>query len=569
MSQDPQIPIPSCTQGMGSKTFKSPPLTPYLSTPEIFDWHFKNSRHHPFYVYQEDAAHGSKITTVAWEDAVKAIYRIANSVTRNLGSLKDGITKPLVGLYCSSESLTYMLAMIGVIRAGFPLFLISDRTSPASLEHLIVKSGVTHILINDNDQKLSTRLWGVRRNLKEDVTVSIIPSRSELFGNGETEVPAPVQPSLEDQCLIIHSSGSTALPELNRWTHRMMHNVLWHTWYGEKDICGEVMSTPAIPMGGPTGIMQALFAASSGVIISGFPPSSPPPSPTLENVWNSIIATRATYGFIPHSFLAVRIIAAPIQAGLLPCNQIWLEDDDKVEKLAKLQGVMFAGAPLSKDVGDKLAVKGVNVMTLYGSSEAGLLNKAFTSKNRGMDWEWFTFHPLIYPTFRNKSEDGVGELVLKTGATHTTTRTNTVVDGVPAYATGDLLERHPTFPSLWRFVSRVTDQETIGAGGPKINVVALAKMIMTDPLISGAVLVSQSVGVSNVFGVIIEPAHNDFSGPDALEIFKANIWQVWAGTILLGLLRQYFRPTIERYNAITHDPARVFKSGSAVSIEPW
>lgn len=40
-------------------------------------------------------------------------------------------------------------------------------------------------------------------------------------------------------------------------------------------------------------------------------------------------------------------------------------------------------------------------------------------------------------------------------------------DGVPAYATGDLLEPHPTIPGLWRYVCRISDQETMGVG-PKV-----------------------------------------------------------------------------------------------------
>jgi len=117
-------------------------------------------------------------------------------------------------------------------------------------------------------------------------------------------------------------TGSTALPELNAWTHRMMHSALWlpckyhvtlwelydrHAYlgYGEKDVCGQVLSGPSIPMSGAAGVMQALFTVcvcflSRNIwvepyhrrqVVSFFPdlnpslhPSCPPPE-MCGNAW--------------------------------------------------------------------------------------------------------------------------------------------------------------------------------------------------------------------------------------------------------------------------------------------
>ncbi|KAH9474694.1 Adenylate-forming reductase Nps10 [Psilocybe cubensis] len=439
MTRDLRWPIPTCPQGLTSKTFKPPPMAPYMNLPNIFDWHLQNSPQHPFYVYSKGAnSKDNSITTVTWGEAVKIIYRIAGIVSTAVGPEKENAPKPLVGMYCSLESLTYMLTAMGVICAGYTVILLSDKASPATLEHLIVESGVAHILTNADDEILASRLSNVREKLKHGVTVSTIPSWSEISGEGET-------------C-------STALPELNRWTHGMIYNLMWSPWFGDREICGEIMSTCSIPMGGLSVLMQTLLGACSGLITAGFPPLNRKPEPTLENVWNTLIVTGSTFGYLPLPYLAV-----------------WSEQDDKVQRLSELKGVLFAGAPLSKEVGDKLAAKGVNLISFYGSSEAGQIVRAFRHKHAGMNWEWFEFNPLINPSLRNVSEDGVGELVLKFGPTHRATRSNCTVDDLPAYATGDILEPHPTIPRLWRYVSRVSDQETIGANGPKVNVVAMGK----------------------------------------------------------------------------------------------
>lgn len=129
------------------------------------------------------------------------------------------------------------------------MFLISNRTSPAALEHLLTKSNVSHILMNEGDMQLVTRLEDAKRSLSSDITASYIPSWDQLFSpEFEVEKPPTVQPNLEDMCLILHSSGvfklsyvcankgiteraswtgSTALPDLNLWTHGMVHTSLW------------------------------------------------------------------------------------------------------------------------------------------------------------------------------------------------------------------------------------------------------------------------------------------------------------------------------------------------------
>ncbi|KXN85586.1 hypothetical protein AN958_11081 [Leucoagaricus sp. SymC.cos] len=254
--------------------------------------------------------------------------------------------------------------------------------APVALQHLIIKSGVSHILINEDNKELKNRLQKVREDPVVDITVSNIPSWVKLFSTEySVEKPPPENYNLVSLCIVLHSSGSTALLELNPWTHRMVHTTLWQPWYGERDICGQVMSTPSIPMAGTAGVMQALFLASSGIIISGFQPTSPPTLPNPQNVWTNMIATESTYGFV-----------------LQPFFSVWSEDPDKVKTLASLKGVMFGGGPLPRAVGDKLAEKGVNISTFFGLSEGSLMNKVFPRK-MGLNWEWFSFYSLVNPAF--------------------------------------------------------------------------------------------------------------------------------------------------------------------------
>lgn len=94
------------------------------------------------------------------------------------------------------------------MRAGFPIFLISPRTSPVALQHLIVKSRVSHILMNADDKELKARLQSILEDPAIDVTVSFIPSWTQLF-TAEYSVQAPPAEKydLDSLSIVLHSSG--------------------------------------------------------------------------------------------------------------------------------------------------------------------------------------------------------------------------------------------------------------------------------------------------------------------------------------------------------------------------
>lgn len=84
---------------------------------------------------------------------------------------------------------------------------------------------------------------------------------------------------------------------------------------------------------------------------------------------------------------------------LTPYIQIWARDQSCVDALLTLDGVLFGGGPLDKNVGDALTARGVKLYTSYGwyvltlqlnyelslrfyalySTECGSFNKLFPS----------------------------------------------------------------------------------------------------------------------------------------------------------------------------------------------
>ncbi|KAJ7184448.1 hypothetical protein C8R46DRAFT_1185874 [Mycena filopes] len=529
------LPTARTPQSVNSKTFTAPPpLSLDLALPELYDWHHKHSAQHPLYVYVDDAT--DQVTTLPWGTAVQGIYRIAHLVVERVKELKSSELRPTIGLCSTSDPLTYLLSMLGIMRAGYPLFLISAHTSPATLKHLIKISGVQLVLANtDDDAELNLKLATAVAELALDsdggkATIAPLLSWSQIFSreNVYDEGPAVTNYDSESAALILHSSGSTTLPRLNVWTHRMITTSLWQPWYGAHDICGEIMSVASVPLSGAGGAMLTLFPASSGLVVSALQPKSPPTQTNATNVWQAIVATKSTYAFIRHPFL-----------------YMFAEDPAKCSIMAQLNGVFYGGGPVRKLVGDQLARQGVRLVPFFGSSEAGLMNEVFPNpKGTALeDWEFFPFWSFLSLAFVPQENSELFELVIKSGALHKTTQVNTTYEGVPAFATGDLLLPHPTKGGLWKYVGRVDDQVTLPGNGLKVNAVAFEMMLASDPLIRGAVIFCQGA----TFGVIVDPvpeyaARCDLSVAAAAEKLRALIW-----------------PTIEKFNQLVPVLARLKK----------
>ncbi|KAJ7684482.1 hypothetical protein DFH06DRAFT_1155792 [Mycena polygramma] len=521
------LPPTLCTQGVDSKTFKAPDMS--LTVSEMCDWHYKHSKMHPLYVFVDAAT--DEVFNLTWGTAVEGIYRISHSVIQHVKALKTSKTRPMIGLCSTSDSFTYLLSMLGIIRAGYPVFLMSPFAPPAVLRHLISISGVSLILTNPDDPELYSKLSAAAtevggNNPNGQTVIASQLTWSQIFsGEGSPDNAPDVNDcDLESASVVLHSSGSTTLPRLNVFTHKMVTTAMWQPWYGEHDICGEIMSAASVPLGGAAGTMFALFPATSGLIISGLKPQSPAAQKTPMSIWKAIVATKSTYAFLLHPFI-----------------YMFSADPQKREILARLKGLCYSGGPLRKAAGDQLALEGANVLPFFGSSEAGLMNKVLTD-NRGEDWEYFSFYSLVNPAFVPQEDSDLMELIIKAGPFHRTTQTNTVFEDAPAFVTKDLLQPHPTKPGFWKYVCRVDDQETL-IMGMRINAVAFEKVLSLDPLIRGAVIFSRG----STFGVVIDPvpeyaAKSDLSIPAEADKLKTLIW-----------------PTVERFNELVPEHGKLKK----------
>ncbi|KAK7677662.1 hypothetical protein QCA50_019353 [Cerrena zonata] len=200
---------------------------------------------------------------------------------------------------------------------------------------------------------------------------------------------------------------------------------------------------------------------------------------------------------------------------------------------------LYGGGPLSQSSGDILTDHGISIFMLYGCSECGIMSPILP-KTSGKEWNYFKFPEGIKTRFVWDA-NGNAELLLLPGKHLIPNILNTVIEGLDAYATSDLLSPHPTKPGYWRIYGRADDQ-IMHNTGEKTNPGPLEAIMNQDLHVQAAVMFGRGKFSA---GVVIDPRADFAFDPidqDKLVEFRDKIW-----------------PTIERMNEYAPQHSRIFK----------
>ncbi|KAK0463111.1 uncharacterized protein EV420DRAFT_1618923 [Desarmillaria tabescens] len=511
-------------QGTLNSTF-TPPIDGSLTLVQIFDHHYVKSRDHPLFRYEDDTG---KVIDINWGRAVPAIHLVAQMVLNNVSMVYGGMStaSDLTLIETPIDSVTYYTTIAGIMRAGCIAFPISVRNSDTGVAHLIRSTSAKYMFLSQDPgmQKLAdAALYKLENEGLQDFRMMPMPSFETLYP--ETVEPSDLLPSiknsdLEAQALIMHSSGSMAFPKPIPFTYKIMMQSGLLPYFGEVDICGDILSAHAVPMFHLMGAVQIAWTAYTGVIMAVFRPGWPPIIPTPDRVFSGPIATKCNLMFCVPAFL-----------------DNWAKVPQRVEKLANFKTIIFAGGPLQSAVGDRLTQQGVCLVPLYGQTETATVTLFLPKRLPPEGWDYWRFSPHCTPTFVTFEEESrVYRLVFKTTPTHQPAILNTEIDGVPALDTNDLIARHPTNPELWRVHGRGDDQ-IMHSSGEK------AKDILNkNPRVSSSIMFGRGRFHA---GVIITPAPEEQVSPNDenwLSRYRNAIW-----------------PTVEKANQLAPQHSRIFK----------
>ncbi|KAH9939775.1 acetyl-CoA synthetase-like protein [Epithele typhae] len=500
--------------------FKSPRAlieTWTTTIPGLFEWNARENAQYPLFAFHDGAA----VKTLSYAEAIVGIRHAARLVRRFAG----GDASVPVAVLANTDSITFSLTSVGVMRTGHVLFPISVRNSAVAVADLMRRTECRHMLVS-NDQYMRQVAEEVVNEVPE-VTLHPMPLFEELFTPPAGEVAEDDLPKTYDVnavAMILHSSGSTGHPKPIYWTHKRMVSRSTTSWYGEVDLSGMIFACHGIPMFHAQGVSFYSMAAATGLILAVFPPAQPPTIPNPGNVIQGAIESSADY-----------VVTVP------PYVEEWSQDPQKVAHMASMRGIIYGGAELSREIGDALASQGISLIMAYGCTEVGAVANIIPA-DPGMNWSWFSITPWIQTVLRDAG-DGKFEIIVLTSQSPKEcplAATNTrLEDGTAAFSTNDLVIRHPTNPGLWRMYGRQDDQITL-SNGEKTNPIPIERIIREDPRVQDCLVFGQNRFQN---GVLLFPTSS--CDPRDEDVVRHLVDQIW--------------PSIQRANTFAPQHSRIFR----------
>ncbi|KAJ7918788.1 L-aminoadipate-semialdehyde dehydrogenase [Mycena leptocephala] len=161
------------------------------------------------------------------------------------------------------------------------------------------------------------------------------------------------------------------------------------------------------------------------------------------------------------------------------------ETPEGVAALASFDLVGFAGAAVPDDLGTRLVAAGVNLFSIYGTTETGGLLNSERDMSTDKDWNWLRAKGFIlnYLVMEPRG-DNTFEAVVKDGYPPKI-ETNRP-DG--SYATKDLFLRHPEHDNWYKYIGRL-DDTLVQTLGEKTNPVPIELAIRgNSPYVAEAIV---------------------------------------------------------------------------------
>ncbi|CDO76173.1 hypothetical protein BN946_scf185034.g6 [Trametes cinnabarina] len=441
-------------QGVNSTTWVPPPFYGSLTIPELYAFHAEKSPEHPIFAYDDEQGETQKLH---YKEVFPAIRKAAKFVSRHVPTPKttaeEGPEGSNLGVLAIADSITLLTLYIGMMYLGHGVFPLSIRNSAVAIAHLTRRTALRHLFVSHDPamQRLADEAKDILTKEGYEIEIVPLPEFRDLYNESKEGLDIEMAPQNDEKtCLILHSSGSTSFPKPVPFPHRHFTRWGFLSSFGDFDLCGSHVGMHSLPQFHIMGCVCLTWAVCTGVVISVFRPSSPPITVTPDNVLQAMLATNCEF-----------LVCVPAML------EAWSRKQEAVEHLKKFKSILYAGAPLNQEIGDRLIQQGVKIMTGFGATEVGAVVKLMvdTTKIPMSDWEYFSFSPPV--EFIRVFQEGlphVFEPVVVDSPTWSPNIFNTQIDGRPAYAMSDLLEEHPTKPNLYRFYGRIDDQIALSTG---------------------------------------------------------------------------------------------------------
>ncbi|KAB8263537.1 hypothetical protein BDV32DRAFT_146354 [Aspergillus pseudonomiae] len=456
--------------------------------------------------------------SITFKVLAQAVNNLAWWITDSIGHGK-GLE---VLAYIGANDVRYAIFLLACLKSGYVAFFISPRNQAGVHSSLLQSTACSKLVFSAEREREATDINTEESNMKKWE----IPSLWELLHRKGGAFPfnKTFEAVKDEPAVVIHSSGSTGTPKpvyLTNGYLSVLNNITTlATPAGRTNIMpssmegrGPILSmSPFFHMMGLYMFTESIFHATPFVQF--------PDRPMTIDLFSQVVkATRPAHAMLPPSVIE-ELSASP----------------EGLKSLQSFHAVIFSGAPLSSDVGNRLAST-VQLCSFLGSSEAGVIPVLVPEDKK--DWAYFEWNPSygvhLLPVARNLYElilcrPGNGERDFH-GIFH-------VLPDQYTYHTKDLFSPHPTKPNLWQFQGRLDDVIVL-SNGEKFNPILMERKIESHPLVSRAIVTGQGRFQASL---LVEPIWEKLG--DASE--DSLIDQIW--------------PLVQEANRLAPGYGRLFRS---------
>lgn len=353
-------------------------------------------------------------TTWTFSDLQTGSKKVASLLQRTHGDLLTGSNT--VALICPSTP-EFLFTWLALMRLGHPVLLIAPQCQPSAIAHLCKACQTTVIFHDDTYSSQCGEAVEASSNDGGQLNAIQLPfvknqSLADIMAHGSTELKNVPEVKASDVAYLHHTSGtSSGVPKPIPQTHRAGAGVLPSLPDGKE--CATFTTTPLYH----GGVADAFRAWTSGALIWLFPGKGVPI--TAANVIKCLGA--AERGAENDGLPPVKYFSS------VPYVLQMMEADERGFKyLQNMDIVGVGGAALPAEVGDRMVDRGINLISRFGSAECGFLMSSHRDYSKDKEWQYLRSDAGAEHLKFEQNEDGLAELVIKSGWPHMVCRTITV-----------------------------------------------------------------------------------------------------------------------------------------------
>ena len=229
--------------------------------------------------FHETAVRAPKGTALTIDDETATHEELDRLAAKVGGWLRaQGLAPEERVILCGGNSLDFVVAYLGILRAGSIVVPAGAALTPPELRHLAQDSGAAYALAQGD---ALGRLASIAREdtpLRKVVAIGGEASSSALSLQEATSEGEPLEPgdvSGDDVAMLAYTSGTTGRPKGVPLTHAnllsSMHAAMWAWRWDANDVL--VHALPFTHQHGLGGVQMTLLAGSRAVVHSRFDPA--------------------------------------------------------------------------------------------------------------------------------------------------------------------------------------------------------------------------------------------------------------------------------------------------------